>query len=144
MLVQLREVEQLLTEAILPRLALLELQLQLVVLGCHCCQLVLQVADAVVGGLLVSMAGVVALLAAEDDGGAGVLVPEEVVVAADFLAALLSVHTLEADLAQQVTRDAVDLVELGVAAAEGAVVRVLLEPLGLAVGADWLLAHFAL
>lgn len=51
---------------------------------------------------------------------------------------------MEADLGKEVAGDPIDLVELGIATAEWAVIGVLCEPVALAVRANGLLANLAL
>jgi hypothetical protein len=92
---------------------------------------------------LVIVPNIVTMIASENDGRTSILVFEQVNIVAYLFAAFLSVDTLKSYLAKQVSGDSVDLVELGVASAEGTVVRILREPLHFAVRADGFLAHLA-
>lgn len=84
------------------------------------------------------------LIARKDDGRALVLMREKLVIRQDHLAAFLMVTAFELDFGQQVPRHAVNPVELALVAAVGARVGVSLEPVGLTVAAEGLLARFAL
>ena len=86
----------------------------------------------------------VALAAIEDDGGAIVLVAEQFVVRDHLLAALILVATLELDFAKEITCHSINSIELALDPAVGAGVRILLEPVRLAVTAQGLLASFTL
>lgn len=72
------------------------------------------------------------------------LMLEYVLIDAEFFAAAISIAALKAYFSEEIPCDSVDLVKLGVAPAEGAVIRVLGEPVSLAVGADGFLADLAL
>lgn len=94
--------------------------------------------------LRVLMPDELAVIASEDNRGAVDLMLEDVLVVADLLASAFAVAALKLDLREEVPGDAVDLVELRVAAAEGTVIGVLREPVTLAVRADRLLTDLAL
>lgn len=93
---------------------------------------------------LVRMAHVGAVDAAENYGRATGLVLEDVIVGAHFFATTFAVAALELYFRQKITSDSIHLIELRIGSAERAVIRVLSEPVALAVRADRLLAYFAL
>ena len=61
-----------------------------------------------------------------------------------LFAATFPVTALEFDLCEEVACDSIDLIELAVTSTEWTVVRVLGEPVTLAVGANWLLTDLTL
>jgi len=147
MLVQLREVEQLLREAV--RLArfghpLVEELLEALILRRNRSQLIRQVGQAVMVQPRVRVAHVLAVGALEDNRGAVALVLEDLGIGSHLLAPSVAVATLELDLSQQISCDSVNLVKLRVRPAEWAVIRILRKPVTLAVGTDGFLTDFAL
>ena len=147
MLVQLREVEQLLREAVrLARLGdpLVEELLETLVLSGDRGELVGQVGEAVVVQPRVRVAHVLAVGAPKNDRGAVALVLEDVCIGQHLLAPPFAVAALELDLRQQVSGDSVYLIELGVRPAERTVIWVFRKPVTLAVGAYGFLTDFAL
>ncbi len=146
MLVELGEVEQLLGEAVGfgPFAPLVEKLLEPLVLRRHIRQLVVQVSYAVMVLLRVLMPDELAVVAPEDNGRAVDLMLEDVLVVADLFAAAFSVAALKFYLCKEVSSDAVDLVELRVAAAEWTVVGIFGKPVTLAVRTDRFFADLAL
>ena len=107
-------------------------------------QLLIQVGDTVMVLLRVLVAHELAVVATEYYRGAVRLMFKYILVRGYFLATAFPIAALKFDLGKKVSRDSIDFVELGVASAEGTVVRVLGKPVALAVRADWLLADLAL
>lgn len=85
-----------------------------------------------------------AVRTSEDYGWTLVLVREQFLVRHDLLAALIGMNASELYLAKQIARHPVDPIELTLVAAVRACVRVLHEPVSLAITAEWLLTVFAL
>lgn len=134
-LVQLSEVEKLLREAVrLATLApLVEKLLEPLILRSDISQLLIQVGDAVVVLTRVRVPDELAVIAAENNCWAIDLMLENILIGGDLLTAAISVAALELDFRQEIPRDAVYLIKLRVAAAEGAMIWVLREPVTLAV-----------
>lgn len=152
MLIEFSEVEQLLTNRLARGAAarLTGLRLvhgpQVLDLALRYLQLPCQMLHTVVHLLLwrANDADVAALSAPENNRRARLLMREELLVWKDFGAALTDVRAAELKLAQEVARHTVDAIELALLAAVGACIRVLLEPVRLAVAAKRLLACLAL
>jgi len=94
--------------------------------------------------LRVLVAHELAVVATEYYRGAVCLMFKYILVRGYFLATAFPIAALKFDLSKKVSCDSIDFVELGVASAEGTVVRVLGKPVALAVRADWLLADLTL
>jgi hypothetical protein len=148
MLIQLSEVKELLRKATpfvpLTDAGRVEYLLEPLVLSRYRSELIVQVPDAVVVMALIRVPHVLTLAAAEDYCRAVALVFEYVGVGHDLFAPAVSVAALKLDLGEEVARDPVDLVELGIRPAEGAVIGVLRKPVTLAVRADRFLANLTL
>ena len=86
----------------------------------------------------------VALRAFEHNRGALILMRKKLLIRKNFSATFVSMDALELDLRQEISRHAVDSIKLTLLAAVRTSVRVLLEPLILAITAQRLLASFAL
>ena len=84
-----------------------------------------------------------AVIAAENNGGTIYLVLEDVLVVAHLFATALPIATLEFNFRQEVPRDAVHLIKLGVAAAKRTVIGVFCKPVALAIRAYRFFADFA-
>ena len=84
------------------------------------------------------------MIASEYNSGTIDLMLEYVSIGKHLLASSISIAALKFDLCEEVSRDPIDLIELRVAAAEGAVIGILGEPVTLAVRADRLLTDLAL
>ena len=94
--------------------------------------------------LRVLMAHELAVVATEYYRGAVRLMFKYILVRGYFFATAFPIAALKFDLSKKVSCDSIDFVELGVASAEGTVVRVLGKPVALAVRADGLLADLTL
>ena len=117
MLVQLREVKQLLREAVgLARLghALVKELLEALILRRDRSQLIGQIGQAVMVQPRVRVAHVLAMGALEDNRGAVALVLEDLRIGCHLLAPSVAVAALELDFRQQISGNSVNLVELGV------------------------------
>ena len=152
MLVELGKVKELLGDALgraararLPSLVLVHAP-EMGYLGLGYFELRGEVFDAVVHLLLLSAnnADKTTVGASEDDGGTLVLVGKQLLVRQHFGASFVLVAAVEEDLAEQVSRHAVDSVELRLLSAVGTGVWVLLEPECFAVAAKRLFAVLAL
>ena len=147
MLIQLCKVEKLLRETVgFARFgdALIEKLLESLILCRDCSQLVTQVSYTIMIMTLVRMPDILALIATEDYCRAIALMFEDVRVGVDLFAAAISVAALEFYFCQQIPGDSIDLIKLRVRATERAMIRILSEPVSLAVGAYGFLADLAL
>ncbi len=84
------------------------------------------------------------VIASEYNSGTIDLMLEYVSIGKHLLTPSIAIAALKFDLCEEVARDPIDLVELRVAAAEGAVIGVLGEPVTLAIGANRFLTDFTL
>ena len=81
--------------------------------------------------------------APENNGGATSLMLNKISVWSDLLAATLPIATLKFNLREQVSRNAVHLIELAVGTTEGAMVGIFGEPVTLTIRANGLFTNFA-
>jgi hypothetical protein len=84
-----------------------------------------------------------AMIAAEYYSGTIYLVFENVLVAANLLASAFSIATLKFNLSQEVSSDAVHLIELRVATAKWTVVRIFCKPVTFAICTNRFFTNFA-
>lgn len=148
MLVQLREVEQLVPQRVRVIVALgisaLTHLLQIGVFHLLLLNLLSQELDAIVFALVFGNSHKGALVASEDDGAARNLVLEYFVVVVNLRASLVHILAFEHDFCQQIFSHTVYLVELRDVSAMGACIRTRAEPDAFAVPADGFLALLAL